>query len=56
MAWYNTTMIAGQDGMVAHHSQLIGQVGQTKLTKAKKPKCVLTLEQGLLKSIQSQKD
>ncbi len=47
----------GQDGMIACHSHLIGQCGQTKVTKAKRnQQGVLTLEQGPLKSIQSRKD
>jgi hypothetical protein len=57
MAWYNTTMTAWQDRVIACHSHLIGQCGQTtKLTKRRNHKGVLTLEQGLLKSIQSHKD
>jgi hypothetical protein len=48
MAWYKTTLPTGQDGAIARHSHFIGQCGQTKVTKAKDPKCVLTLEQGLL--------
>jgi hypothetical protein len=44
----------GLDGTVAPHSHL--ECGQTKITKSKKPKCVLTLVQDLSKSIQSRKD
>jgi hypothetical protein len=35
---------------------LLKECGQTKVTKAKDPKGVLTLKQYLLKSIQSRKD
>ncbi len=43
MAWYNTTMTAGQDGMIAGHSHLIERVWSDQVAKTKEPKCVLTL-------------
>jgi hypothetical protein len=35
---------------------LLKECGQTKITKEKEPKCALTLEQSLFKSIQSCKN
>jgi hypothetical protein len=57
MAWYNTTVTAGQDRMIAHYSHLIGRVWSDQSNQSKRnQKGVLTLEQGPLKSIQSCKD
>ncbi len=56
IAWYKTTMTAGQDRAIACHSHPIGQCVQTKVTDATEPKCVLILVQGQWKSIQSCKD
>ncbi len=47
-------MTTGLDGMIACHSHL--ECGQTKVTKSKESKCVLTLVKGLSKSIQSRTD
>ena len=47
-------MTAGQDGMIAHHSQLNGGVWSDQCNQNKRnQRGALTLEQGLSKSIQS---
>ena len=50
-------MTAGQDGMIAHHPHLNGEVWSDQSNQNKRnQRGALTLEQGLSKSIQSHKD